>query len=110
MSDSSALPRLVVVAAAAVGLILFVAFVVSRLLRTRNAQGVHVAGTSAGASFISEHMIAFGEEGASPVAGSVRQLFAKVVVPLVGDADPVHGTQDDRLARAEDHNAPATEC
>jgi two-component system sensor histidine kinase CreC len=35
VSDSSALVRLVIVAAAAIGLILFVAFVVSRLLRTR---------------------------------------------------------------------------
>jgi signal transduction histidine kinase len=34
-SDSSALVRMVIVAAAAIGLILFVAFVVSRLLRTR---------------------------------------------------------------------------
>lgn len=45
---------------------------VAKLIRQRNAEGVHVAGTSAGASFISEHMIAFGEEGSSPVAGSVR--------------------------------------
>ncbi len=35
MSDSSALVRLVIVAAAGIGLIFFVAFVVSRLLRTR---------------------------------------------------------------------------
>ena len=35
MSDGSAFVRLVIVAAAAIGLILFVAFVVSRLLRTR---------------------------------------------------------------------------
>lgn len=35
MSDSSAFVRLVIVAAAGIGLILFVAFVVSRLLRTR---------------------------------------------------------------------------
>ena len=45
---------------------------VAKLIRSRNAEGVHVAGTSAGASFISEHMIAFGEEGSSPIAGSVR--------------------------------------
>jgi cyanophycinase len=30
-----------------------------------------VAGTSAGAAFVSEHMIAFGREGATPVAGQV---------------------------------------
>lgn len=45
---------------------------VAKTLRKRNAAGMHVAGTSAGASFISEHMIAFGEEGASPIAGAVR--------------------------------------
>ncbi len=45
---------------------------VAKLIRLRNAEGVHVAGTSAGASFISEHMIAFGEEGPTPVAGGVR--------------------------------------
>ncbi len=45
---------------------------VAKTLRKRNAAGMHVAGTSAGAAFISEHMIAFGEEGASPIAGAVR--------------------------------------
>ena len=43
---------------------------VAKLLRKRNAAGVHMAGTSAGAAFVSEHMIAFGEEGSSPIAGS----------------------------------------
>jgi cyanophycinase len=41
-------------------------------VRALNAAGVPVAGTSAGAAFISEHMIAFGDEGSTPVAGSVR--------------------------------------
>jgi cyanophycinase len=45
---------------------------VAKLIRTQNAAGVHVAGTSAGAAVLSEHMIAFGEEGGSPRAGSVR--------------------------------------
>jgi len=45
---------------------------VAKVLRKRNASGMHIAGTSAGAAFISEHMIAFGEEGASPIAGAVR--------------------------------------
>lgn len=45
---------------------------VARLIRQRNAAGVPVAGTSAGAAFISEHMIAFGDGGGSPVAGAVR--------------------------------------
>lgn len=44
---------------------------IAQLIRARNASGVHVAGTSAGASILSEHMIAFGKEGSSPIAGSV---------------------------------------
>ena len=44
----------------------------AKLIRARNASGVHVAGTSAGASILSEHMIAFGKEGSSPRAGRVR--------------------------------------
>ena len=34
---------------------------VAALLRERNLEGLHVAGTSAGAAFMSEHMIAYGE-------------------------------------------------
>ncbi len=45
---------------------------VAKVIRVLNASGVPVAGTSAGAAFISEHMIAFGDEGSTPVAGSVR--------------------------------------
>ena len=45
---------------------------VAKAIRVLNASGVPVAGTSAGAAFISEHMIAFGDEGSTPVAGSVR--------------------------------------
>jgi cyanophycinase len=45
---------------------------VAQLIRKRNAAGVTVGGTSAGASILSEHMIAFGDEGASVIAGSVR--------------------------------------
>jgi cyanophycinase len=45
---------------------------VAKAMRALNAAGVPVAGTSAGAAFISEHMIAFGDEGSTPVAGSVR--------------------------------------
>lgn len=43
----------------------------ARLIRQLNANGVPVAGTSAGAAFLSEHMIAFGEEGSSPRAAMV---------------------------------------
>jgi cyanophycinase len=39
---------------------------VARLLRRRNAAGVPIAGTSAGAAFLSEHMIARGGEGPTP--------------------------------------------
>ncbi|MFA6986920.1 MAG: cyanophycinase, partial [Arenimonas sp.] len=70
---------------------------VAKLIRSRNAEGVHVAGTSAGASFISEHMIAFGEDGASPVAGSVR------LAPGLGLTNRViidqHFRQRDRIGR-----------
>ena len=45
---------------------------IARAIRSMNAGGVPVAGTSAGAAFISEHMIAFGDEGSTPIAGSVR--------------------------------------
>lgn len=39
---------------------------IAQLIRRRHAQGAHVAGTSAGAAFMSEHMIAGGEEGSTP--------------------------------------------
>ena len=45
---------------------------VAKLIRTRNARGVTVGGTSAGASILSEHMIAAGDEGSAVIAGSVR--------------------------------------
>lgn len=43
----------------------------AQLIRRLNADGVHVAGTSAGAGFLSEHMIAFGREGLAPKADLV---------------------------------------
>jgi cyanophycinase len=45
---------------------------IAKTVRQMNAAGVPVAGTSAGAAFICEHMIAFGDEGSTPIAGSVR--------------------------------------
>ena len=39
---------------------------VAQKIRRRNAAGMHVAGTSAGAAFMPEHMIAGGSEGATP--------------------------------------------
>jgi cyanophycinase len=70
---------------------------VAKALRQMNAGGVHMAGTSAGAAFISEHMIAFGEEGASPIAGAVR------LAPGLGLTNRFiidqHFRQRDRLGR-----------
>lgn len=39
---------------------------VAQLIRRRNAAGMHIAGTSAGAAFMPEHMIAGGIEGSTP--------------------------------------------
>ena len=70
---------------------------VAKALRQMNAAGVHMAGTSAGAAFISEHMIAFGEEGSSPIAGAVR------LAPGLGLTNRFiidqHFRQRDRLGR-----------
>ena len=70
---------------------------VARAVRQMNAAGVTVAGTSAGAAFISEHMIAFGDEGSTPVAGSVR------LAPGIGLTNRFiidqHFRQRDRLGR-----------
>ena len=45
---------------------------VAKLIRSQNARGVTIGGTSAGASILSEHMIAYGDDGATAIAGSVR--------------------------------------
>jgi cyanophycinase len=70
---------------------------VARGLRRLNAAGVHIAGTSAGAAFLSEHMIANGEEGATPHAGDVT------LAPGLGLTNRViidqHFRQRDRLGR-----------
>lgn len=42
---------------------------VAKTMRRRNAEGTHIAGTSAGAAFICEHMIAFGKSGPTPRSG-----------------------------------------
>ena len=39
---------------------------VAQMIRRCNADGMHVAGTSAGAAFMPEHMIAGGDEGSTP--------------------------------------------
>ena len=70
---------------------------VARALRTLNAAGVHVAGTSAGAAFLSEHMIASGEDGAVPRSNIVT------LAPGLGLTNRVvidqHFRQRDRLGR-----------
>ena len=45
---------------------------VARGIRRLNASGVHVAGTSAGAAVVSEHMIAGGRSGSSPRESGVE--------------------------------------
>jgi len=71
--------------------------VVARTIRRRHAAGAHVAGTSAGAAFLPEHMIAFGEEGATPRANMVT------LAPGLGLTNRVivdqHFRQRDRLGR-----------
>jgi cyanophycinase len=70
---------------------------IAKAIRTMNARGIPVAGTSAGAAFISEHMIAFGDEGSTPIAGSVR------LAPGLGLTNRFvidqHFRQRDRLGR-----------
>jgi cyanophycinase len=70
---------------------------VAKLIRARNAHGVAVGGTSAGASILSEHMIASGDEGSSLIAGSVR------LAPGLGLTNRFiidqHFRQRDRLGR-----------
>lgn len=41
----------------------------AKALRHANARGVHIAGTSAGAAFVCEHMIAIGKSGGTPKRG-----------------------------------------
>ena len=69
----------------------------AKLIRERNASGITVGGTSAGASILSEHMIGFGREGASPQADSVR------LAPGLGLTNRFiidqHFRQRDRLGR-----------
>ncbi len=70
---------------------------VAKMIRTRNASGVAVGGTSAGASILSEHMIAFGDEGSAVISGSVR------LAPGLGLTNRFiidqHFRQRDRLGR-----------
>ncbi len=71
---------------------------VAEILRQRNANdGLHYAGTSAGAAIVSEHMIAGGEEGSTPSSNKVT------LAPGMGLLDwaivDQHFRQRDRLGR-----------
>lgn len=70
---------------------------VSEILRERNQQGLHIGGTSAGAAYVSEHMIACGDEGPTPRPSLVTLapglgLTRKIIVDQ-------HFRQRDRLGR-----------
>ncbi len=70
---------------------------VAKAIRRLNARGVTVGGTSAGAAILSEHMIAYGESGATPHAGQAS------LAPGLGMTNRViidqHFRQRDRLGR-----------
>ncbi|MFZ9887408.1 MAG: cyanophycinase [Myxococcota bacterium] len=70
---------------------------VAKAIRRLNAKGVTVGGTSAGAAILSEHMIAYGEAGATPHAGQAS------LAPGLGMTNRViidqHFRQRDRLGR-----------
>jgi cyanophycinase len=66
-------------------------------IRRRNADGIPVAGTSAGASIMSEHMVAGGQGNEAPAEGAVT------LAPGIGLTNAViidqHFTQRNRLGR-----------
>ena len=69
----------------------------AKLLRASNARGVHIAGTSAGAAFVCEHMIAIGKSGGTPRRGMAS------LAPGLGLTNRVivdqHFRERDRLGR-----------
>jgi cyanophycinase len=70
---------------------------VAQMIRRRHADGMHVAGTSAGAAFMPEHMIAGGDEGSTPSPAMVT------MAPGLGLTNNFiidqHFRQRDRLGR-----------
>lgn len=70
---------------------------IAQLIRRKNKVGTHVAGTSAGAAFIPEHMIASGQAGLMPRGNMV------VLAPGLGLTNKIlvdqHFSQRDRLGR-----------
>lgn len=70
---------------------------VAKMIRSMNANGVHVAGTSAGAAIMSEHMIAGGKKGPTPKEDGATMapglgLTNKVIIDQ-------HFRQRDRIGR-----------
>ena len=70
---------------------------VAKMIRSLNAQGIHVAGTSAGAAIVSEHMIAGGRSGPTPMEDGATMapglgLTNKIIVDQ-------HFRQRDRIGR-----------
>ncbi|MBL4773489.1 MAG: cyanophycinase [Alcanivoracaceae bacterium] len=70
---------------------------VAKLIRSLNAHGVHVAGTSAGAAIVSEHMIAGGRPGPTPKEDGATMapglgLTNKIIIDQ-------HFRQRDRIGR-----------
>tara|TARA_B100000315_G_scaffold260765_1_gene324991 strand:- start:6231 stop:7055 length:825 start_codon:yes stop_codon:yes gene_type:complete len=70
---------------------------IAKAIRKLNADGVHVAGTSAGAAIMAEHMISGGESGGTPTMGGVT------ISPGLGLTNSViidqHFSQRDRYGR-----------
>ncbi len=71
--------------------------VIAKMIRKRNNEGIPVAGTSAGAAFIPEHMIVSGESGLIPRVGGVT------LAPGLGLTNRImidqHFSQRNRLGR-----------
>lgn len=55
---------------------------VAEILRRRNAEGLAVAGTSAGAAIMAEHMIAYGREGLTPRSDMVTLAPGLGLTPM----------------------------
>jgi len=70
---------------------------VAKLIRSLNANGIHVAGTSAGAAIVTEHMIAGGKAGPTPTEdGATMAPGLGLTNKLIVDQ---HFRQRDRIGR-----------
>lgn len=70
---------------------------IARTIRRRHAEGMVVAGTSAGAAILSEHMISMGDSGATPRRRLVQMAKGLGLAPEV--VIDQHFRQRDRLGR-----------